>query len=105
MASNILSQLEQFYQDEPEDPFNVYALALEYQKHDQAKACKLFDELLKKHPLYIPSYYHAAKLFETLGLRDKVISTYETGISRAKEANDLKTARELKSAYDEFMFE
>jgi hypothetical protein len=105
MSSNLLSQLEKFYNEEPGDPFNVYALALEYQKHDQAKACELFDELLIKHPSYIPSYYHAAKLFETLGLRDKAIKTFQTGIMKAKEANDLKTARELKSAYDEFMFE
>jgi tetratricopeptide (TPR) repeat protein len=105
MPTNLLSQLEQFYNEEPGDPFNLYALALEYQKHDQAKASKLFDKLLSEHPSYVPSYYHAAKLFEQLDERDKAIRTYEKGIEMARKVNDQKTARELRSAYDELVFD
>ncbi len=102
--SERLKQLEHFYEEDPQDPFNLYALALEYQKHDQAKAITFFERLLTDHPAYVPSYYHAAKLYEQLGERDKAIQTYEKGIEMARKVNDLKAARELKSAYDELIF-
>ena len=105
MSTERLSQLEQFYRDDPRDPFNLYALALEYQKHDRDKACDMFLKLLKDYPSYIPTYYHAAKLFDEMGMRDAAIHAYETGIVMAKNANDQKAARELKSAYDEMMFD
>jgi Tfp pilus assembly protein PilF len=103
--SERLKQLESFYKEEPNDPFNIYALALEYQKHDQRKASEFFEKLLRDHPGYVPSYYHAAKLYEQLGERDRAIQTYEVGIEMARKVNDLKAARELKSAYDEMMFD
>jgi tetratricopeptide (TPR) repeat protein len=102
---DLVKQLEQFYHDDPKDPFNVYALALEYQKHDRAKASVLFRKLLIEHPDYVATYYHAAKLFDAMGNRADAISTFEKGIEVAKKVNDQKAARELKSAYDEMMFE
>jgi tetratricopeptide (TPR) repeat protein len=102
--STRLDTLLQFYKDDPSDPFNIYALALEYQKSDRAKAKIYFEKLLTEHPEYVPTYYHAAKLYQDLGDVEKAISTYEKGIAIAKEKNELKAARELQSAYDELMF-
>lgn len=97
--------LEKFYQEDPEDPFNLYALALEYLKHDPAKAAALFARLLAEHEGYLPGYYHAAKLFQETGEKEKAIAAYERGMALAKKLNDPKTLRELKSAYDELMFD
>lgn len=57
MNSERIKLLEQYVEDDPNDPFNLYALALEYQKQNPAKAGKLFELLLAKHPDYLPTYY------------------------------------------------
>jgi tetratricopeptide (TPR) repeat protein len=102
--STRLDTLLQFYEDDPNDPFNIYALAIEYQKSDPAKAIHYFNILLTSHEGYVPTYYHAAKLFQETGDVEKAIIVYEKGIAVAKSQNEMKAARELKSAYDELMF-
>jgi tetratricopeptide (TPR) repeat protein len=100
-----LQQLEQFYNEDPTDPFNIYGLALEYLKTDLSKSKALFDMLLTSHQGYIPTYYHAAKLYTELQDRDRAISIYQQGIAQAKNSKDNKALRELQSAYDELVFE
>lgn len=102
--STRLDTLLQFYKDDPNDPFNIYALAIEYQKFDVTKAQVYFEKLLSDHHTYVPTYYHAAKLYQELGNAEKAIEVYEKGIAIAKSQNEMKAARELKSAYDEMMF-
>ena len=100
-----LKVLEGFYQDDPSDPFNLYALAIEFLKTDIQKSLKLFEELLSSHPDYVPTQYHAAKLYQDLNERDKSITVYEKGLQVSLKNKDLKAHRELKAAYDEMMFE
>ena len=100
-----LDQLLLYYKEDPNDPFNLYALALEYQKFDRLKAKEYFDLLLSEHEDYVATYYHAAKLYVDLEQKDKAIALYEKGIFVAKKLQDAKAARELQSAYQELMFE
>lgn len=103
MAPDRLRQLEQFYDEDPRDPFNVYALALEYLKHDPSRTRQLFDILLAQHADYLPTYYHAGKLYEHLGDITKAAAIFEKGMELARKVNDAKAERELRSAYDEMM--
>jgi tetratricopeptide (TPR) repeat protein len=105
MPTSRLNQLEQFYKDEPQDPFNLYALALEYMKFDLDKSKECFNKLLTEHSQYLPTYYHAAKLYLDLNDREQAIVIYEKGIALAKKINDAKAIRELQSAYQELLFE
>ena len=105
MATERIQQLQQFYDDDPRDPFNLYALALEYLKHDKEKSALFFDRLLQEHKEYLPTYYHAAKFFQDRDEREKAAEIFESGMQLAKKNNDNKTLRELRSAYDEMMFE
>jgi tetratricopeptide (TPR) repeat protein len=100
-----LDQLLLYYNEDPNDPFNIYALALEYQKSDLHKACEYFERLLNNHEDYIPTYYHAAKVYQDLNEKAKAIAVYEKGIAHAKKQLNMKAARELQSAYDELIFE
>jgi tetratricopeptide (TPR) repeat protein len=100
-----LEMLEQYYREDPNDPFNIYALALEVQKTDARKTLYYFDILLARHPSYVPVYYHAGKLYQELGEKNKAVDIFESGIRQAQSTGDLKALRELRSALDELMFE
>ena len=105
MPTDRIKQLQQFYEEDPGDPFNLYALALEYLKADPAKSREIFEKLLTHHATYLPTYYHAAKLYQDVGQKERATEIYEKGIVLAGELNDLKALRELRSACDELMFE
>ena len=97
--------LEKFLEEDPGDPFNAYALALEYLHYDPARTRVLFETLLEVHAGYLPTYYHAAKFFQETGDKERAISVFEKGLALARQVNDAKALRELRSAYDELMFE
>ncbi|HEY9047852.1 MAG TPA: tetratricopeptide repeat protein [Ohtaekwangia sp.] len=102
---NRLEQLRQFVEDDPDDPFNRYVLALEYIKSDTTQAAVLFDELMQKHPDYLPTYYHAGNLFESLGNRDKAIAIFQKGIELAQQQREFKALRELQSVLSELLYD
>ena len=98
-----LEQLQEFLKEDPHDPFNIYALALEYQKSDLQKSKELYNQLLVDFENYIPAYYHAGNLYLELGLQEEAIKIFATGIIQAKKQNELKAMRELQTVYDELM--
>ena len=100
MPTQRIELLQQFYDEDPSDPFNAYALALEYLNYDRDKNRQLFNELLSDHKNYVPTYYHAAKFFQDAGETKKAAEIYESGIALSKHACDQKTLIELKSAYE-----
>ena len=96
-----LQQLQQFFSEDPTDPFNLYALAIEYQKTDTEKSLELFLTLTTVHPKYIPTYYHFGKLLQEIGELKNAQTVFETGIRFAQELNEVKAVRELKAALQE----
>ena len=98
MAAERIARLEQFIKEDPADPFNYYALALEYLHIDKLKAQAIFIEILATHKGYLPVYYQLGKLYEDLGDLDKAIESYRQGVTIALQQNDLKTLRELQAA-------
>jgi hypothetical protein len=99
-----IRQLEEFLEEDPTDPFNSYALALEYLKTDPKKSQQLFEDLIKNKPEYLPTYYpYAQMLIDQQDARADVI--FKQGIDIAKRLNDLKTFKELNSAYNDWLFD
>ncbi|SRR5690606_8416018 len=96
-----IKQLERFYQEDPGDPFNAYALALEYRAVDTEKTRQLFNFLLDRHPDYLPTYYAAATFFVDAGDADRSMRIFENGMELAGKQGDAKALRELRSAYEE----
>ena len=101
MNTDRLEQLLGFLKEDANDPFTLYALALEYRHYDDQKSLKYFNELLTNHPAYLGTYYHAAALFQELGDKQKAEETYNTGLELARELNDHKTCQELQNAYNQ----
>ncbi|MBA4053210.1 MAG: enzyme of heme biosynthesis [Marivirga sp.] len=103
--TNRIEQLQQFVKEDPNDPFNQYALGLEYIKTDKVKASKIFSLLIHEHAGYLPTYYHLGKLYQELEEIEKALQVFELGIDQAKKQNDQKTLRELLGAKQELLFE
>jgi len=100
-----IAQLEEFLREDPDDDFNLYALALEYLKSDQLKAHDLFSNLLRKSPGYLPTYYPFAHLLIELQQATKAEEIFEQGIELARRSGDSKTLKELTNAYNDWLFE
>ncbi len=105
MESSLLNNLLAFYDEDPNDPFNVYALAIEYAKSDPLKAETFFDILLNKHPQYLPTYYHAGSFFALLENYEKAEQIYIKGIDLALNQKNTRTHQELLRAYRSFLDE
>ncbi len=105
MSQERLNQLFEFLQEEPDNPFLLYAIALEYEKNNLTQARMYYEKLLQEHPDYLATYYHAARLYVSLDEKDKAVQTFEKGIEKANSQQAALALRELKNAYQEFLFE
>ncbi|MGH2563066.1 MAG: tetratricopeptide repeat protein [Ginsengibacter sp.] len=99
-----IEKLKEFMKTSGKDSFLQHALALEYIRagHDK-EAVKLFDEILKREPTYIGSYYHLGKVLEKMGDNANALIVYERGMEVAKEVNDRHSYKELQTAYEELV--
>jgi tetratricopeptide (TPR) repeat protein len=102
---NRIEQLNQFIAEDPGDPFPRYALALEYLHHQPDQARKCFEELMERFPEYLPAYYPAAHLYIDLAAAEAAERIFQAGIELARKQGDRKTERELRQAYEQWLFE
>jgi tetratricopeptide (TPR) repeat protein len=98
MNHSRIELLEKFIKEDPEDPFNYYALALEYQQTNPVKARQLFDELLINHAEYLPVYYTAGTFYAALADESRALEILNKGVDLARRKSDQKALRELQSA-------
>jgi tetratricopeptide (TPR) repeat protein len=98
MPVDRIKMLEQFLKDDPTDPFSLYALALEYQKENVNKSAELFEELLHKHPDYLPTYYMAGSFYIEQANADHALQILREGLELARRQGDTSAARELQAA-------
>lgn len=102
MNNERIQQIIRFIQEEPGEPFNVYALAMEYLNGSPEDAKQCFDQLLTEHPDYLPTYYHAAALYAGRNERDRAAELYEKGIALARVQKNSKILQELERARQTF---
>jgi tetratricopeptide (TPR) repeat protein len=105
MNTERLEQLLEFLKDDPDDPFNLYAVANEYRHANPEKSRLLMDQLLREHPDYLPTYYHAAQLYIEFEMPEKASQILEQGIALAREQQDNLALRELRNAASELLFD
>jgi hypothetical protein len=105
MSNSLLTNLLAFYEEDPADPFNVYALALEYLKSSPEKAEAFFTILLTEHSDYLPTYYHAADFFAAQDDTERAEKVFKDGIALALNQNNIKAQQELQRAYRNFLDE
>ena len=97
-----ITKLKEYMKTAGKDSFLQHALALEHIKiGEDEEARKLFNEILKREPTYIGSYYHLGKTLQRLGDLSKAMRVYKRGMEIAENANDHHSYRELQAAYED----
>ena len=105
MNNERLSNLESFLKLEPEDPFNWYAIAMEYKSLDTTKCQYHLEHLLTHFPDYLATYYQIAELLIDSSKKEAAEKVLEKGIALAKVQNDSNTLRELQNLLNNLLFD
>src|SRR4051812_30833937 len=100
-----MSRLEQmlaFLEQDPNDSFTRYAVALEYNSlKEHAKALEYLSELRQRDPDYVAAYFQLGQIYTGLDEWDKAEEAFTEGIRSAKRTGDLHAASEMQAALDE----
>lgn len=96
MQASRLKILLELLEDEPHDPFNRYAVAMEYINSSPNEALKHLEILLTNHPDYLPTYYQAGTLHAEREEEERATDIFEKGIILAGNQNNEKILQELK---------
>jgi tetratricopeptide (TPR) repeat protein len=100
-----INLLKNYIEEEPNAPFNYYALACEYLNGKEEEALQLFEKLLSDFPDYLATYYQAAQLLEEFEEEERALAVYQKGIQLAQAQNNVKTLNELRVAKQNLEFE
>lgn len=100
-----LTLLKSYLKEDPNDPFNYYAIATEYLQEAPETAKEYFDRLLSDFPDYLATYFHAAQLYADFEEYERAEEIYKAGIALAERQENAKTLRELQTAYQNLLFE
>lgn len=94
-----IAQLKSFVQEQPDNPFPRYGLALEYRntgKLEQAQ--KVFDELAEKFPDYLAAYLMAGNNLVDLERAGDAGERFKRGIEVAQKQGNGHAKAELETA-------
>jgi tetratricopeptide (TPR) repeat protein len=97
MQTSRIDQLRKLIENEPDEIFYPYALALELYKQNKEEALGLLELVVNKNPDYLPAYYQLGKVAIELQKIDMAKEYIEKGIEIAGKQNELKTKSELSS--------
>jgi predicted Zn-dependent protease len=94
-----LKILKQLVAEEPNEPFNKYALAMEYMNIDQSEALTLLTNIKNEHSDYLPTYYQLGGILTENENSEEAEKIYLEGISLATKQENDKILKELKGAF------
>jgi tetratricopeptide (TPR) repeat protein len=101
MTSNRFETLIALLQQNPEDVFARYALALEYRNAgDLEQAIRELRSIQQRNPDYVAAYFHAGQALEKLGQTAQAAASYRLGVEAATRTGDAHAKNELQTALD-----
>ena len=94
-----LEQLQQMLQEEPNDVFLQYAIAIEYfSVGNYEKALDCLKTIIQSNPDYLAAYYQTGKCHEELKQFEEAKNMYTKGVELAQKQGNTKTRNELSEA-------
>jgi tetratricopeptide (TPR) repeat protein len=101
MPSNRLEILKNMVEQNPNDSFARYGLAMELKNSGSLElAMSEFRALLKVNPAYAAAYFHGGQALEQLGKVEDARQLYREGITVTTQSGDGHTRSELQAALD-----
>lgn len=102
MKNDRIAQLKEFLENDPNDSFTRYALALEYAGLGEAPlALSLLLEVLERDPAYVPAYQQLGYQYQKLDRVAEAVEVLRRGIEVSREQGDTHAQREMQDALDE----
>lgn len=99
---NRLQMLSQFLEQNPNDAFARYGLAMEYSKLGQTEtALDQFKKLLELHPDYTNGYFMAAQTLAGAERNEEAKAMLQKGIESAKRIGNRHALNEMSAMLDE----
>lgn len=99
---NRLEMLKQFLDQNPNDAFARYGLAMEYSKAGQTEtALQEFAKLLELHPDYSNGYFMAAQTLAKVEKNDEAKAMLRKGIEAAQRTANKHALNEMSAMLDE----
>ena len=97
-----LDQMLSFLEQDPDDSFSRYAVALEYMSRKEYDLARGYlEELRRRDPDYVATYYQLGQLCATVEDWDGAEEAYNAGIVVGRKVGDLHAVSELQAALDE----
>ena len=94
-----LKDLYRLYEEDPTDPFTLFAIGYEYLRQgDEEKALSWYESIREVAPEYTGVYYHLGKLYAALGRTAEAIKAFDSGIHICQRVREMKDLSELQQA-------
>jgi Tfp pilus assembly protein PilF len=102
MREERIARLKASLEQEPNDSFSRYALALEYAgMNNTSDARALLEDLVQRDPTYIPAYQQLGYLYQKLGRQEDARSIFTRGMEVAARQGDSHAQSEMQDAIDD----
>lgn len=96
-----IEAIKKIVEQQPDDPFARYGLAMEYKNAGRAEeANAAFAELAARNPDYVPQYLMHGNLLAAMHRLAEARAVFERGIAAARKKGDAHAAGELQQALD-----
>lgn len=93
-----------FLEQDPDDSFARYAVALELRSAGRIpEAIEQLEELRRRDPSYVATYYQLGEILAQSGSIDRADEAFRAGIEVARAVGDTHTRSELEAALDELL--
>ena len=104
MNTTRLESLQRFLQQNPEDSFTRYAIAMEHVSlKNVPQAISLLQDLIKYDSAYVPAYHQLGNLLHTTGKNTEAVKVLEKGISLAQHIGDSHGQSEMQELIEDIM--
>ena len=96
---NRIKILKQYLEEDNNDHFSRYALALEVMEIGETnETIRLLKEVLNQNADFLAAYYQLGRAFEISHQKEDAVQIYKQGIEVAQKQKNAKTESELKTA-------
>jgi len=99
MAANRLDTIKRMLEQNPQDSFLRYGLAMEHRNAgDLEAAAAEFRNLIAANPDYVAAYFHGGQTLERMARLDEARALYQSGIEASRRTGDAHARGELEAA-------